>query len=45
VYAEVSITALPFFQHHGFRVSAKQSVIVGGVAMTNYRMEKWLAQA
>lgn len=40
LYAEVSITALPFFRRHGFHTIAEQSVMVRGVAMTNYRVEK-----
>ena len=40
LYAEVSITALPFFQHHGFQIIAEQTVTVRGVAMLNYRMER-----
>lgn len=43
LYAEVSSTAVPFFQHHGFHSIAEQSVTVRGIAMTNYRMEKQLA--
>ena len=42
LYAEVSSTALPFFQHHGFQVIAEQSVIVRAVRMTHYRMAKHL---
>jgi putative acetyltransferase len=39
LFAEVSITARPFFERHGFVVLAEQQVVVRGVAMTNYRME------
>jgi GNAT superfamily N-acetyltransferase len=42
LYAEVSTTARPFFQSHGFHVLAEQAVSVLGVTMTNYRMEKQL---
>lgn len=40
--SEVSITALPFFERHGFTVLAEQQVVVRGVAFTNYRMERKL---
>lgn len=40
----MSVTARPFFERHGFVVLAEQQVIVpGGVALTNYRMELFLA--
>lgn len=42
LYAEVSITARPFFVRHGFVVVAEQLVRVRDVPMTNYRMEKRL---
>ena len=42
LYTEASITARPVFEAIGFRVIAPQTVIVRGVSMTNYRMEKWL---
>lgn len=42
LYAEVSITARPFFGRHGFAVVAEQAVTVRGVSMTNYRMERLL---
>lgn len=40
LFAEVSITARPFFEGHGFVVLAEQQVMVRGVALTNYRMER-----
>lgn len=42
LYAEVSITAKPFFERKGFTVVAKQSVQMRGVELTNYKMEKLL---
>ena len=42
LYTEASTTARPVFEAIGFRVLAPQTVIVRGVSMTNYRMEKWL---
>jgi len=40
LYAEVSITARPFFGRHGFALVAEQKVTVRGVPMANYRMER-----
>jgi len=42
LFAEVSITARPFFERHGFVVVAEQVVTVRDVAMTNFRMERLL---
>lgn len=42
LFAEVSITARPFFERRGFRVLAEQTVLLAGVAFVNYRMEKRL---
>lgn len=42
LFAEVSITARPFFERHGFVVLTEQQVLVREVALTNYRMERWL---
>lgn len=42
LFAEVSVTARPFFARHGFVVLAEQQVVVRGVALTNYRMEQRL---
>jgi putative acetyltransferase len=36
----VSITAHPFFEARGFNVMTEQSVVVRGVALTNFVMEK-----
>lgn len=35
-----SITARPFFEHRGYRVIQKQTVIRNGIALMNYIMEK-----
>ena len=40
LFADVSITARPFFGRHGFAVEAEQEVTVRGVMMTNCRMER-----
>lgn len=37
---EASLVARPFFARHGWRETARQSVIRRGVALTNFRMEK-----
>lgn len=42
IFAEVSITAKPFFEAKGFTVVKKQSVNIRGVALTNFVMEKML---
>ncbi len=39
-YAHVSITARPFFERFGFRVVRQQQVVLRGVALTNYLMER-----
>ena len=39
-YADVSITAKPFFQHYGFVVVRQQQKTVRGVVLTNFLMEK-----
>ncbi|MEO7124135.1 MAG: GNAT family N-acetyltransferase [Lacisediminihabitans sp.] len=36
--ADVSITARPFFERHGFTVEAKQHPVKAGVELTNYKM-------
>ncbi|MFY9224800.1 MAG: GNAT family N-acetyltransferase [Blastocatellia bacterium] len=43
LYAEVSITAKPFFQHHGFQILNAQQVSLRGQTLTNYLMEKYLS--
>lgn len=40
VTTHASITAKPFFEHRGYRVTLEQQVIRRGVALTNYVMEK-----
>jgi len=40
--ADVSITARPFFERHGFRVEAEQHPVKAGVELTNYKMRKVL---
>jgi putative acetyltransferase len=42
LHTEASITARPVFNMMGFRTIRSQTVIVDGVAMTNYRMHKHL---
>lgn len=41
--ANVSLTARPFFDAHGFSVEAEQHPVMKGVQLTNYRMSKSLA--
>lgn len=40
--AEVSITARPFFERHGFTVEAEQHPVKAGVELTHYKMRKEL---
>ncbi|MHA7269184.1 GNAT family N-acetyltransferase [Arthrobacter sp. HLT1-20] len=40
--ANVSITARPFFERHGFVVKAEQHPVMVGVQLTNYAMKKAL---
>jgi putative acetyltransferase len=43
LYAQVSLTARPFFEHAGFVVVSEQQLLVrGGVALKNFGMEKQL---
>jgi putative acetyltransferase len=42
LYAEVSITARPFFERHGFRLVRNNPHKVRGVPILNYIMECWL---
>lgn len=39
-YSHVSITAKPFFEHYGFKVTKEQSVEIEGQGLTNYIMER-----
>jgi putative acetyltransferase len=40
--ADVSKTALPFFQHMGFTIEREQTVVRRGVELVNFRMRKLL---
>jgi len=40
IYSHVSITAKPFFLHHGFKLVTEQQVMIRGCEFTNYRMER-----
>jgi len=42
IFADVSITALPFFEHCGFLVVRPQTVMRSGIQLSNFRMEKRL---
>ncbi len=42
LFADVSITALPFFSHHRFTVVTAQEVMHRGAAFLNYKMERRL---
>lgn len=42
LFAEVSITAKPFFEAKGFVVKKEQSVAIRGMILTNFVMEKIL---
>lgn len=41
--ADVSITARPFFERHGFAVVAEQNSVTRGVALRNFKMRKPLS--
>ncbi len=43
LFTEASITALPFFRAQGFDVIREQTVVVRGVSMNNFQMEKILS--
>ena len=40
IFSEVSITAKPFFLHHGFKIVEQQHVQVRGIEFINFKMEK-----
>ena len=40
LFADVSITAKPFFLNKGFKITGEQEVIYNGVKFKNYQMEK-----
>lgn len=42
LFVEASITAKPFFEKMGFSLIQKQTVLIQGVELTNFRMEKIL---
>jgi putative acetyltransferase len=42
LYADVSLTARPFFERWGFLVERTQSVTIRGVVLQNFRMSKAL---
>lgn len=42
IFAEVSITAKPFFEAKGFVIKKEQSVTIRGIALTNFVMEKFI---
>lgn len=42
LFADASITAVPFFEHCGFSSLRKQTVNRGGIELSNFRMEKRL---
>lgn len=42
IFTEASVTARPFFERQGFRVTQAQTVLVRGVSLTNFAMEKYL---
>lgn len=42
IFTEASITARPFFERRGFRAVREQTVVVRGVGLTNFVMEKLL---
>lgn len=42
IFAEVSITAKPFFDRCGFKTVTQQTVEIKGVFLTNYKMEKFI---
>ena len=40
LYAQVSLTARPFFDHAGFTVVSELQLLVRGLALKNFCMEK-----
>jgi putative acetyltransferase len=43
MFADVSLTAQPFFARHGFKIEEERLPVVGGVALRNALMSKALA--
>lgn len=44
LFVEASVTARPFFESHGFVTLVRQEVNCRGVLLTNFRMERRLAE-
>ena len=44
IVSDVSITARPFFEKNGFRIQKNQTVWIGSIELTNYKMEKTIVQ-
>ena len=42
LFAEVSITAAPFFRNHGFTVLRETTAVRRNVALKQFAMERWL---
>jgi len=40
IFVEVSITALPFFEKHEFKILEKQTVFIKDIGFINFKMEK-----
>ena len=40
IFADVSITAKPFFEKYGFKVITEQTVVRSGVSLINFKMER-----
>lgn len=40
IFVEASITAKPFFEKQGFSLLSEQTVVIKGIGLTNYKMEK-----
>lgn len=45
LFAEVSITARPFFERQGFVVRTEQQVLIRGAYLVNYRMDRHLRRS
>jgi len=43
IFTEASITARRFFEHCGFAVVCRQTVVRGGIELANFKMEKRLS--
>lgn len=42
IFVEVSITARPFFEKHGFKILEKQTIFINDIGLINFKMEKEL---